>query len=229
MAILKCERPNCGETQGLHQGRPIVRDAQGRITRENGWTFDPTTGRCTADDSDYSGRSQPYFRTCFGCFTKSMWVYSSEPPPLPPPTYAGPSHEERALAGEDDEEEYVWSVRRGGKTCGCSGSRCSARPGRMNLCGCAKEGKACSVLCGCGGRDPETGECRSPYTPPRHIDPPPEKKCSCGPSYGTINRRCRIDSNRFGSQCGCAVLGVGCSEECGCAGDCANGPRQGGK
>ncbi|EFI28010.1 hypothetical protein CC1G_14502 [Coprinopsis cinerea okayama7 len=109
MAILKCERPNCGETQGLHQGRPIVRDAQGRITRENGWTFDPTTGRCTADDSDYSGRSQPYFRTCFGCFTKSMWVYSSEPPPLPPPTYAGPSHEERALAGEDDEEEYVWS------------------------------------------------------------------------------------------------------------------------
>ncbi|KAJ7836588.1 hypothetical protein B0H14DRAFT_3704865, partial [Mycena olivaceomarginata] len=62
--------------------RPIVRDAQGRITREGGWTFDPATGRCIGDASDRSGRGQPYWHMCFGCHRRSGWVHSSEPPPL---------------------------------------------------------------------------------------------------------------------------------------------------
>lgn len=66
MAIIKCE--SCGTTQPFYEfQRPIVRDAQGRIMREGGWSFDPTTGRCTGDDTDRTGRRQPYTHMCFGC------------------------------------------------------------------------------------------------------------------------------------------------------------------
>ncbi|KAK7018408.1 hypothetical protein R3P38DRAFT_2715684 [Favolaschia claudopus] len=215
MAILKCE--SCATTQAFYDfDRPIERDAQGRINREGGWRFDPNTGRCISDASDYSGRSQPYWRMCFGCNRKHMWVYSSEPPPVSdwtpgPAQYA--THEAAAVEqGLSAAPEYVWSVRR--KSCGCRG-RCQLRGGGIGGCGCASNGYACSVSCGCGGRG-EDGQCLSPYTPPQGADPG-SKRCSC--SSG-----CQVGVY-IGGSCGCASLAIGCSELCACQGNCRNGPR----
>jgi hypothetical protein len=45
-----------------------------------------------------------------------------------------------------------WSTRRL-KPCGCGVSSCQGIHGRViGVCGCAREGKMCTVLCGCGGQ-----------------------------------------------------------------------------
>ncbi|KAJ7109572.1 hypothetical protein C8R43DRAFT_1043138 [Mycena crocata] len=215
MAIIQCER--CGNTQPFYEFyRPIVRDAQGQIVREGSWTFNAATGRCIADTSDRSGRGQPYAHMCFGCNQRYGWVYSSEPPPVSnwtPTTSQYAAHEAAAVEeGLELEPEYVWSVRR--KSCGCRGGRCQLRGGGIGGCGCAINGLACSIMCGCGGRG-EEGQCLSPYTPPAGANPG-EKRCSC-------SRGCQVGSSL--SSCGCASLAIGCSEQCGCQGNCMNGPR----
>ncbi|KAJ6562228.1 hypothetical protein B0H19DRAFT_94523 [Mycena capillaripes] len=215
MAIIKCE--SCGHTQSFYGfERPILRDAQGRITQEGGWSFNPATGRCIRDAFDRSGRGEPYRHMCFGCFQRYGWVYSSEPPPLSnwtPSEAQHATHEAAAVEqGLDPEPEYIWSVRR--KFCGCRGGRCQMRGGGIGGCGCASSGYACSVMCGCGGRG-EDGQCLSPYTPPRGADPG-AKRCSC-------TRGCQVGP--IGSSCGCASLAIGCSELCGCQGNCRNGAR----
>ncbi|KAJ7506153.1 hypothetical protein B0H11DRAFT_1974897 [Mycena galericulata] len=216
MAIIQCD--SCGTTQAFYEfQRPIVRDAQGRITREGGWTFDPATGRCIGDASDARGSGEPYAHRCFGCHQRYGWVYSSEPPPMStwtPQAAQLAAHEAAAVdRGLEPEPEYVWSVRR--KSCQCRG-RCQLRGGGIGGCGCASSGRACSVMCGCGGRG-EDGQCLSPYTPPRDADPG-AKRCSC-------TSGCQVDVGRIGSSCGCASLSVGCSERCGCQGNCRNGLR----
>ncbi|KAF9509802.1 hypothetical protein BS47DRAFT_1487768, partial [Hydnum rufescens UP504] len=54
-----------------------------------------------------------------------------------------------------------WSTRRL-KACGCGGSSCQGgmHGGGIGACGCAREGKMCTVLCGCGGH--LHGDCFSP-------------------------------------------------------------------
>lgn len=63
----------------------------------------------------------------------------------------------------------------------------------------------------------ENGECLNLYAPPPGADPG-NKKCSC-------TSGCILDGTRVGSGCGCASLGVGCSDACGCQGTCHNGHR----
>ena len=66
-----------------------------------------------------------------------------------------------------------------------------------------------------GNRGAE-GDCMNPYTPPPGADPG-NKKCSC-------TGGCAM-SMYIGSSCGCASLGVGCSDACQCRGQCSNGHR----
>ncbi|KZV60787.1 hypothetical protein PENSPDRAFT_759831 [Peniophora sp. CONT] len=213
MAILVCEL--CNNTQGFYEfGRPLERDAHGRIVREAAWMFDAQTGRCISD-----GGREPRYRMCFNCNQRGMWVHSTEPPAAsnwtPSPAQTA-RHEAAAVqeAGQDEAPEHVWKVRRGGKTCSCRG-RCQLRGGGIGGCGCASSGFACSVACGCGGRGAE-GDCLNPYTPPPGADPG-NKKCSC-------TGGCAM-SMYIGSSCGCASLGVGCSDACQCQGQCRNGHR----
>jgi hypothetical protein len=87
-----------------------------------------------------------------------MWVYSTEPSPpstpawTPAPAQLARHEQEAAAQGQASVPEPVWSVRKGDKTCACSGGRCQLRGGGIGGCGCARDGFACSVLCGCGGR-----------------------------------------------------------------------------
>ncbi|KAJ7772942.1 hypothetical protein DFH07DRAFT_767795 [Mycena maculata] len=115
MTIIK--RESCGTMQPFYDfQRPIVRDAQGCITREGPWTFNPTTGRCIGDTSDRGDCGQLYAHMCFGCHRRYGWVYSSEPPPVSNwrPTNAQlTAHEVSAVdQGLEAEPEYVWSRRR---------------------------------------------------------------------------------------------------------------------
>ncbi|KAJ8072421.1 hypothetical protein PM082_015980 [Marasmius tenuissimus] len=108
MAVLFCEA--CGNIQPFYQiYQPIIRDAYNRIVSESGWSFNPETGRCTADTSDRSRQNLPYAHMCFNCNRRAAWVYSSEPPTAAPTAIGAMAG---AIDASGDESVYVWSTRR---------------------------------------------------------------------------------------------------------------------
>ncbi|VDB87375.1 unnamed protein product [Peniophora sp. CBMAI 1063] len=109
MAILICEL--CNNTQDFYEfGRPLERDAQGRIVREAAWTFDSQTGRCVSD-----GGREPRYHMCFNCSQRGMWVYSTEPPAAStwtPSAAQRARHEAAAVeyASQEGAPQHVWKV-----------------------------------------------------------------------------------------------------------------------
>ncbi len=71
-----------------------------------------------------------------------MDVYSTEPPP-------GAS-----APDAQGSEQHVWKLRPGEKPCTCK-EGCYLQWSGVGGCGCANNGGASSVLCGCGG--PQVG------------------------------------------------------------------------
>ncbi|KIK54541.1 hypothetical protein GYMLUDRAFT_100035 [Collybiopsis luxurians FD-317 M1] len=203
MAIIKCMY--CSHEQGYTvPGYPTFpqRDVLGRVIKEGPWVFDPVTGACI---SDLSG-NRFYGLRCFNCWTGNGHIYSSELPPRPVPTA-----EEVEEWVQVSTHYGVWRTRNR-KPCSCKGSFCQGGSGGIGGCGCHTNGFACSILCGCGGRDQEA-QCLNPYTPPPNAIPSnAQKKCSCYTG-------CTPDL------CGCAGLAVGCSSQCVCKGNCLNGRR----
>jgi hypothetical protein len=153
MAILVCQECD-NEQEFSNQSENVEYNEQGRITREDGWVFDPETGRCIVEESESKGSGWQ----CFACLyvtllsyhmpytsrtefanvynnvrPPSMWVHSWVPP------------EPEVILEENPEP--VWSVLPGGSTCQCTDG-CDDIIG----CKCGKDGYACSIMCKCRGR-----------------------------------------------------------------------------
>ncbi|PBL04582.1 hypothetical protein ARMGADRAFT_1057255 [Armillaria gallica] len=198
MAILVCQVCDAQDIFTDFQ-HPYIRDSLGRIAKEGPWTFDPETGRCVRDETKPDARPDPY--DCDICWDDPMVVYSTEPPPgASAPDVQG-------------SEQHVWKLRPGEKPCTCK-EGCYLQWSGVGGCGCANNGGACSVLCGCGGRADDSN-CMSPYTPPPDADP---GNTSCECVGGCFPYR-----TRSGRPCTCSSLAIGCTDTCGCRGSCHRG------